>query len=557
MADFPARILSHPVVILILPSLAIPTILWVVQRTWPNKFDEVVHRADSLVGRIAARRNGVIIGSAVLVCGIRVLFLWAWPIPQPAVLDEFSYLLMGDTFAAGRLANPPHSMWRHFETLFVLQQPTSASIYPPAHGLFLAAGKWATGTAWWGVWLSVGLMCAAVAWALYGWLPPRWAILGIAWVCLQIGLASYWMNSYWGGAVAAAGGALLAGAAGRMRTRVRFQDALAFSAGAALLANSRPYEGFCLATAVGIGLVLEFRRRRCGPRDLLWPVIVPISTVFLVTALAMGFYFYRVTGSPWKVPQQLYYEQYAAAPAFVWQKPLPERQYLDNVLRADFINLTRDYQRYKTPTGALEFSLFKLRLLGSFYLGPLVDFVPLLAGRRILRGRTGLIAVGTLVTLAAILVAVPIQSHYGSPLTVFFVILAVQGLRHIWIGQRWGQAFGKFLVPAMPVVCGIYILAWAASSGPPPALNQRPRVIGDLLRNGGRHLVIVHYGTRHSVTEEWVYNGADVDASPIVWARDLGKDRNVELFRYYPDRKRWLLRPDSEPAQLVPYPDSN
>ena len=77
---------------------------------------------------------------AVAIVG-RGLLLPIQGIPQPHINDEYSYLLMADTFAHHRLTNPTPPAWRHFETFHVNLTPTYHSKYPVLQGLALAFGE--------------------------------------------------------------------------------------------------------------------------------------------------------------------------------------------------------------------------------------------------------------------------------------------------------------------------------------------------------------------------------------------------------------------------------
>ena len=282
-------------------------------------------RAEQRLKRLAQRRGLAVVMTGLAALALRAALLPILPIPTPAGDDEFGYLLLADTFAHGRLTNPTHPMWVHFESLHIIWQPTYTGMFHPAQGLIMALGQVVMGHPFWGVWLSVGLMCAAICWMLQGWLPPGWALLGGFLAVIRLGTFSYWANSYWGGAVAATGGALVLGALPRIRHSLRLREALLLGLGLAVLANSRPYEGLFLGLPVAVALgVWVFGKNRPPLGIVAKRLLAPLLLIMVLTGLAMGYYYWRTTGSPWDTPYLVNARTYGPV-YFSWQvsKTLP------------------------------------------------------------------------------------------------------------------------------------------------------------------------------------------------------------------------------------------
>lgn len=481
-------------------------------------------------------------------------------IPEPMINDEFSYLLGGDTFASGRVTNPSHAMWVHFETFHVLQRPTYASKYPPGQALCLALGQRVMGHPWFGVWFSAGLMCASICWMLQGWLRNGWAVLGGLLTATQIGILSPWMNSYWGGALSATGGALMLGALPRLIRASQWHHLLAAAAGFIILLNTRPYEGTLLTAAVLLAFVrwpesksLRTRVSRLFRIDQILPTLVLLIAAFA----AMSYYNFRVTGSPLSLPYIVHEKQYSYAPLFIWQTPRVEPVYRHSIMHEYWVNWSASYyfKARKQPVRVPASLMIEGR--GLFCAVSDVLIIPVLVCAWLFSLpsiRAALLI--TAVFLIGLLQVSWVLAHYLAPLAGMFFLFAMQGLRYLRLLRPAGKTSSVNLPAVIVAVCvGSFLLAIVTRRNEPQSrfVQQRRSVLQSLTRDASRHLVIVRYPESHNIHEEWVYNAADIDGSPIVWARDMGQEENRELVKYFAGRKAWLLVPTEGAATLLPY----
>jgi hypothetical protein len=476
--------------------------------------------------------------------------------PAPSIHDELSYELAAETFAAGRLTNPPHPMWRHFESFHILQQPTYQSRYPPGQGLFMALGVLA-GHPIVGVWLSMGAAAAAIYWALGFWMPARWAMFGALLPVLRFGglatwdlrLYAYWATSYWGGAVALMGGALAFGAAARLYRAPSARNGLVFAAGLGVLALTRPYEGLCLSLPLGV-LAL----RGCI-HSRQWRPIAAAGCVLASVVAFLALHNASVTGDVARFPYAEYADQYDFVPTMRHQDLDPEPQYRHEIIRRYFTGFrVRDFNAQLSGWG-LDRS--DVERNWRFYLGVILT-PACLAG--FLWRSPWMIFSGSLLLMGVVSHTVAgaanLRPHYFAPFAPPLLLLTVQGLRTI---KTW--RFSRLGLPAVQAIVATVALSWAGAAALRVGLLQpdsnvyeeKRAVLERLSPEDAKHLVIVHYGPTHSVHEEWVYNDADIDASPVVWARSMSPEQNRELIRYYADRRVWSVWPDEEPPRIERY----
>ena len=321
---------------------------------------------------------------------------------------------------------------------------------------------------------------------------------------------------------------------------------------------SRPFEGFVIGL-VAAAWILHGLVKASGElrRQLLAKAFVPATALGVVFGAWLLHYTRSVTGSPWTLPYQVYERTYSHVPILLWQELGEEPLWNHPEMRAF-------YEREMFHEYRLSRELFvkiKFREASFFYAVFFLGGLPLLAilgSPHLWRNRsTYWVAAAVAAGTVAALVQRQAWPRKMAPLTALILLIVIRHLETLDRSRPWlARALAGL---AAPVTLAAALTSFAPIFHSPPSRmqNERSRIVRELTRADGRDLVIVRYSADHNPHEEWVYNQADIDHAPIVWAREIHPQRTQGLREHFADRTIWLLEPDSERIELKPYPETD
>src|SRR5262249_52967687 len=152
------------------------------------------------------------------------------------------------------------------------------------------------------------------------------------------------------------------------------------------------------------------------------------------------------------------------------------------------------------------------------------------------------------------------------PFIGLIYVFVLQSMRHIRFSRVLSTRTRYAMLLTVPTVI-IAMTLVAAVTFPAPVQGRgfgtwccnpngpsgRSTLINQLQASGGQHLVFVEYTSEHNVHEEWVYNAANIDRSPVVFAREMGAIKDRELIQYFSNRRVWHLVVGDGSVKLGPY----
>jgi len=341
---------------------------------------------------------------------------------------------------------------------------------------------------------------------------------------------------------------------------------LATGAGIAVLANSRPFEGllFSVVPAVVVTWTLV-RQLRSRQWRAVGTTLAPMTLLLAAAVVMMGSHNRAVTGSATRPPYTEHEEQYASSPTVLGQS-IPQRpQYRVDVIEQFYVNgngvavpfrSLRDFISMLRRDGPQ-----LLRFYVPFFVAPLLVALPW-----VVRNRWMFIALACLTTtgIGVVVNLYAWKAHYAAPAAAAWCILLAESARlgsqvrwRNWnLGRTAVQLVGLFLVLSFGLQGATFL---ALRDNRAIEWHRVRQATERRLASNGKHLIIVEYGPRHLPDWEWVYNRADIDGSPVVWARSLGATDDAALRQYFAGRTTWRLYVDDDkgPFALTPLAEAS
>jgi hypothetical protein len=350
----------------------------------------------------------------------------------------------------------------------------------------------------------------------------------------------------------------------RILQRGKIKDALLLGLGIALLANSRPFEGllFCIPVACWLFWWLAGKTKSAAPtRARIRNVLLPLAAVLTVTTAFMAYYNWRLTGHATLFPYVLNARSYESAGLFLWDHPREPLQYNNQQFEEFYSGW--ELQNYDNSwRDVWRVTVEKLTRSGStyFWWGALLLLpgLPFAFFDRKMRPPLAIL----LFVAAGFVCVIWSMPHYAAPATCVIVLLLVQAIRHVRTMRAFERPIGAALSRAAIVLLAIDValgvvhgvcdpLTWTCTGDP-----SRAAIVERLSHTPGKHLVIVRYPEGYNVHDDWVFNGAEIDSAKLLWARETNRQQDQKLLAYFKDRQIWLIEPEEDNTELIPYPSA-
>jgi hypothetical protein len=331
-----------------------------------------------------------------------------------------------------------------------------------------------------------------------------------------------------------------------------------------LILASRPFEGGLLIVALGTGSALWMRRERAWRnRQLMQRTVAPMLLVITAGLILQAIYNHAVTGSYLVLPYILATRQYHVVPV-LWPADMsPPKSYRLDMLRLQFAEWEPlMYREIYRMIAAQRISYLVQRAWDALQgIVPLAFLIPpafLFWRDRSVR----FLLLAGIWGGAALCLETWLYPHYVAAWLPAALLLAFLTLRNLlqvrWRGGRPGAACAAVLLGVAFSAAALRGAVEIHYYVNPEASRlhvgrERNKLANQLIARGGRHVILVRYSPAHNVMQEWVYNGADIDSAPVVWARDRGASQNQRIVAYFQGRAVWLFEPDANPPSLRLY----